>query len=300
MRRTRLAPLALLAAVAAAGPIAADDVYLTNGNSFAGVIARVEGDQVRIRLPYGGEIGLPLARVERIERAESAFERYLARKQALRARPDAAAADWVELALWARAEGFDHGCRDAALTAARLDPQAPEVAPLLRSLDHVFDDRLAEWVPRDEAMRRNGLVRFRGGWVAAEERDRLVREDEERERRRAERAREERLDRLAATVEAVVELELARTLARPQAPVYVPIYTPTVVWPGVFFVAPAPPPAPPGPAPPMAAPPEPVPASHRGSFESPFGGTLGPPELIPGRLNPDAAPPPGRLGSTRR
>ena len=63
-------PAALLTVIVAAGPAAADDVYLVNGKVFEDVTAEVEGERVAIGLPSGGEIGLPLSHVERIERAE--------------------------------------------------------------------------------------------------------------------------------------------------------------------------------------------------------------------------------------
>lgn len=303
MLLSRLVPSFLLVAVAAA-PASADVVVLTNGKTFEDVIAQVDGDKVRIQLPYGGEISLPATKIERIDRSETAMERYLERKVALRRRADAGAADWVQLALWARGEGYEHGVREAALTAARLDPGAAEVAPLMRSLGYVLDDRLGDWVTREEALERSGLVRFRGEWVTREERDGRLRAEEERDRRRAERAREARLDRLTNAVTAVAELELARTLSQPQVAVAVPVYYPTVIWPGTFFIVGAPA-SPPGGTPAQAPgdrPPRPG-SSHRhghGTFESPFGGTLGPPDLIPGRLNPDASPPPGQLVSSRR
>jgi hypothetical protein len=61
----------------------------------------------------------------------------------------------------------------------------------------------------------------------------------------------------------------------------------------------APPPAalPPAEATPAPMRARPAPAAHETTFESSFGGTLGPPALIPGRLNPEASPPPGRLAN---
>lgn len=309
MRPTRIAPPQLAAAAVAAlvatallaRGAGADDVYLTNGKSFDGVIAHADDARVRIELPYGGEITLPMSRVERIERSESPFERYLARKHDLEGRSDAGVADWVDLARRAQREKFQHGFRDAALAAARLDPHAPEVAPLMRALGYALDERLDEWVPKDEALRRNGLVPFRGAWVTAEERERRLRDEQEEARDRAERRR---LDRLAAAVEAVAELELVRTVARstPPAPA-LPVAYPIVFWPGTFFV-PGPlaasPPAGAEPPEPPRRPPTAAPGARRGSFDNPFGGGLGPPELTPGRLNPEASPPPGRLFSGGR
>lgn len=300
MRPPCIAALALLAGGLAAAA-AADDVLLTNGKSFTGVIAEVAGESVRIQLPFGGVITLPQGRVERIDRAESPFAGFRQRRRELAARGDATVADWLELALWARRQGFEQGYRDAVLTAARRDPEAAEIAPALRDLGYAFDERLREWVPRDEAMARNGLVRFRGAWVAAEERDRSLAEEAEQRRERADRAR---LDRLAAAVEAVAVADLARSLARASEPVAGVVTVPysVVFWPALPVLAiPAPVPAP-APSPPTAPSAAPArrsgpPTFHRGIFANPYGGSLGPPELIPGRLNPGAAPPPGRLAT---
>jgi len=306
MRPNRIAAIALLAggfAAFLAAAAAADDVLLTNGKSFQGVVATVEGVAVRIQLPFGGEITLPMSRVERIDRGESAFALYRARKRDLEARDDAAVADWLELARWARRQGFEQGYRDAALTAARLDPRAPEIAPVLRTLAYAFDDRLEEWVPRDEAMARRGLVRFHDEWVTLEERAQRRREEEERAQAAVERMRQRRLDRLTDTIEAAAALELARSVARPPVVVAAPSPYAVVFWPLLPVVAtplPAPSPGPPGaPGPPGPdRTPQPAPtAANRGAFDNPFGGNLGPPELVPGRLNPDASPPPGRLGT---
>ena len=303
MRSNRIAAAALLAGALAAllaAAAAADDVHLTNGKTFQGVVATVDGDVVHIQMSFGGEITLPMSRVERIDPGESAFALYRAKKRDLEVRDGATAADWLELARWARRQGFEQGYRDAALTAARLDPRAPEIAPVLRTLDYAFDDRLEEWVPRDEAMARRGLVRFRDEWVTPEEAAQRRREEEARAQAFEERMRQRRLDRLTETLEAAAALELARSAAPPPVVVVAPSPYAVVYWPllPLVGVAPAaPPPAAPGaPRPGPSSSPPPA-AAHRGVFDNPFGGNLGPPELIPGRLNPDASPPPGRLGT---
>ena len=183
MRSNRIAAAALLAGALAAllaAAAAADDVHLTNGKTFQGVVATVDGDVVHIQMSFGGEITLPMSRVARIDRRESAFALYRTRKRDLEARDGVTVADWLELARWARRQGFEQGFRDAALTAARLDPRAPEVAPVLRSLDYAFDDRLEEWVParRGDGPPRAGPLPRR--WVTPDERAQRRREDEAR------------------------------------------------------------------------------------------------------------------------
>lgn len=299
--RLPLTAALLAGGLLAALPVAADDVLLTNGKTFEDVVAEVEGDRVLIHLP-GGVLTLPASRVEAIARGESSLERYRQRKRALVRGGVVDARAWLALAEEARRDGFEHGFRDAALAAARRQPDLPEVAPVMRELDYAFDEALGEWVPREEALRRRGLVRLGDRWVSAEERDSLLAAAAAREREHAERAR---LDRITATVEALAELELARGLARPEPspapPAYYPVYSvPFYLFPVHRHHPPTPAPSP-APEPPPAAPRPPAPAQHHhGGFDSSFGGGLGPPELIPGSLSPDAAPPPGRIVSGRR
>lgn len=299
-----LLPAALIV-VLAAGVAGADDVHLANGNVFEEVTAEVSGDEVAIGLAGGGEIRLPMSQVARIERAETAMAVYSRRARALSAEPRASAPEWLELAHWARERGLRRAYREAALEAARRDPELPGAAAAMRELGYVLDDQLGEWLPRNEVLLRRGLVPYGGEWVTAEERERMIRDAAERDRRRAQ---EERLDRLARLVEIQAEMELARGIAeaaRPEPPpVYHPPTYPIYVVPGYFPPHPKPPhghhpghhPHPPPPAePPPSAPP---PAHNRGGFEyvRPVDYT----DFLPGRLNPDAAPPPGQLGVRSR
>lgn len=287
----------LLAALAAAGPLAADEVYLVNGKMFEDVTAEVVGEQVAIGLPSGGEIRLPASQVARIERAATTTAIYRERARALAEDARAGGEEWLALANWARAHELGRAYREAALQAARRDPGLPGVAAAMRELGYVFDDDLDQWLPRSEALLRRGLVPYGGDWMTPEERERRIRAADEDSRRREQDAR---LDRLARLVELQTEMELARGLAeaaRPEPPpaYYPPYYPPAYpvyVVPGFFPHRPKPPmaPAPEPPPPPRSAPP----SSHRGGrdYVTPVDFT----DFIPGRLNPDAAPPPGQLG----
>ncbi len=152
--------------LAAAAPSPADNVYLTNGKSFEGVVAQVDDAHVRIQMP-GGEIRLPRASVERVEEGDSAFATYLRRQRALA--KHGSAAEWLDLARWASANGLDQGARDAALKASQLDPYLAGVAPILRAQGYVFDRDLGRYIPYADAMRRRGLVDSGGRWVTREE-----------------------------------------------------------------------------------------------------------------------------------
>lgn len=229
------ASLALLVAGLAvlAAPARADDVYLANGQVFEDVIARRDGDVVRIRMPHG-EMGIPLAWVARIETSRTALAGYLERKAALG--PHAAAAEWLELARWARAHGLAEGSREAGLQAAALDPRLEGLAPILAAAGLVFDEAAGDWVSEERLMARRGYQRLGGEWVSAEdaaERRRLAEEARLAEERRA---RDERLDRVI-TLLALAQLQEAREDAREPAVVAYPgsvLGAPVAVFPGVF------------------------------------------------------------------
>ncbi len=247
-------PLFLLLISLMAVPVFADDVYLTNGRKFEGVVAETTETQVRIQM-QGGTISLPKSQVLRVETGDSSLAGYLRRRGELKKSPSAGAADWLELARWAQSQQLAQATREAALTAATLNPRLEGLAPLLRGYGHVLDEQLDQWIPYGESMRRRGFVLSNGNWITREEYALKVRAHEEQEaQRRAaaeERARAARLDRLAA----LTELSLTRELARPPAPSY-PVYgnpfygAPIVVIPGVWVPHdPHPPKAPPKPDP---------------------------------------------------
>ncbi|MGD2116700.1 MAG: hypothetical protein PVG07_16725 [Acidobacteriota bacterium] len=175
------------------GPLRADEVHLTNGETFEGVIAEVQGDRVAIRLP-NGVIRLPSSRVARVERSASPFEEYLVRAEDLAGSTDPGA--WLDLALWARARELGAGMRQAALEAARLDPDLEGLEPVMKELGFARDDELGGWIPFDELMTRRGYVEVDGRWVSAE----VVAEAARRARAEHERAmaerRSERIDQV--------------------------------------------------------------------------------------------------------
>lgn len=203
----------VLCALLAAWPVAADDVHLTNGNTFEGVIATVDGDEVRIRLPHG-EIALPVSRVQRIDKADSALEEYLARERALFL-SEAGAAEWLELARWARRRDLDHGARESALRAARLDPRLEGLEDVLGAYGYLYSEELGRWLTYEESMERRGYVYWEGGWVRrADLEERLRRLEDEAERHRAQRAEATAQLALEAAIEARIQAEVAREVAR--------------------------------------------------------------------------------------
>ncbi len=277
----RLPSLPALALALAAGgaalaprPAAADSVYLVNGQVFEGVIATVGAEAVEIRLPYG-EIRLPRSRVARVERSGSAFEGYLRRKDALG--PGASARQWLDLALWARAEGFEDGVREAALRAAALQPRLDGLAPVMTSLGYVLDEETGRWISEDEHMRRRGYVRVAGEWVSPQALEAQARAAESERQRQLDAHRARHEDTLDQAITLLAASEIARAQAdRQQVPAY-PVASgfvfPVATFPG-FFVPPghghghARPPAgggqPDGSPPPAALEPQ----AHHGGFDA--------------------------------
>jgi hypothetical protein len=237
--RKRLSFLLLILLTAV--PLLADDVYLTNGRKFEGVLAETTDSQVRIQM-QGGTLSLPKSQVLRVETGDSNLAEYLRRRQELRKNPAAEASDWLELARWARGKELNQATREAALAAAALNPRLEGLSSLLRGYGYVLDEQLDRWMPYEESMRRRGFVHSNGRWITGDEyAARVQAREEENARLRAaaeERARAVRMDRLAA----LTELTLTRELARSTAPAY-PLYgnpfygTPVVVIPG-FWVPP--------------------------------------------------------------
>lgn len=265
--------LAALSALCVARPAAADSVYLVNGEVFEGVIAHVRGEAVEIRLPYG-EIRLPRSRVARVERSGSTFEAYLSRRDALGR--GASARQWLDLALWARAEGFEDGVREAALRAAALDPQLEGLPPLMRSLGFVLDQATGHWISEDEHMRRRGYVRVAGEWVSPEALEARARAAEAERQRRLEERKAAREDTLTQAITLLAASEVARAQAERQAPVYpVSPFGSSVVYPVAVFPGVVPQPMhprhrPQDGGPPDASPPPapPAPQAHRGGFDA--------------------------------
>ena len=182
-RRLPLLPvLALLLPLSA--PLLADTVVLANGRTYEGVIAERTADGVQVRIAFG-QITIPASQVREIRKEDSPLAEYLRRKAELARRPEQRAADWLQLARWAKVHGNDNGVREAALLAAEIDPQLPGLEALLRPLGLVFEHELLRWIPYEEAMSRRGLVRHDGEWITVAEQRQRVAELEERRRAHA-------------------------------------------------------------------------------------------------------------------
>lgn len=222
--------LALCTLLFVAAPATSDTVYLTNGNTFEGVVATDLGDSVRIVIETGA-ITLPASQVRRIERGTSPLAEYRQRRDDLDATDPNAAPDWLALARWARGQGLTASARAAALAAALLDPDLEGVAPLLREQGYVQDPDTGTWIEYAAYQRSRGLAR--DVWVPPVEQEARWRE---REQRAAAQRQEERLDRLSRVVELATLAQIAAAQRPPEPQPVQPVYgQPIAVFPGFFF-----------------------------------------------------------------
>ncbi|HUO87350.1 MAG TPA: hypothetical protein VM617_08150 [Thermoanaerobaculia bacterium] len=286
---------ALLAAAGLALSAAADDVHLTNGRVFEDVVARTDGADVVVQFA-GGVLRLPASRVARIEHRDSALDEYLARRRVL-AEADAGASEWLRLALWARGEGLASGFREAARRAASLEPDLEGLPPLMQALGYVRDEAGGPWLLPDDLMARRGYVRHAGSWITAGERAELLRAEAEGARQASDASRDRALELLAAAANIQAEAARVREENRRSAAGF-PIhgtagwYVPLPIVVPVPIAVPVPDEPPSSPVPPARR----RGGTHRGGFADRVPGSLDS-AFVPGRLNPDAAPPPGRLDS---
>lgn len=221
MQRNVALTLAVAATALVCLPLAADDVYLTNGSVFEGVVAEVGEEHVSVELPYG-RLKLPRSQVSRVVESETPLEVFRNRRSDLLLDPASTAESFLELARWASLRGLERDARETALLAARLSPDHEGLAPVLTALGYV-DDEVLGWVPVERSMTRRGYVRHGGDWLSPDEHRARLELERERlalERERAEEARSAASDRAgsqpgaSANDVALEAVRLARDVAR--------------------------------------------------------------------------------------
>ena len=159
---SRIAIVALTTLLLAGGASSADVVYLLNGGAFEDVEAEVTETQVRIHLPIGS-INLSRSEVLRVEESSSLLGEFRSREDLLRRRDNSTAADWVELARWAVRHSYEPGLKKATRVAARLDPRAEGLPPLMRELGFEYDGDLDRWT-REPSPQRHRSTAARQAW----------------------------------------------------------------------------------------------------------------------------------------
>lgn len=204
--RPSIALLLLSLLAAAAG---ADEIRLTNGRSLEGRAAVLADGRVAVETSFGTLV-LAAGQVAAIEAAVPLAEQVAAR----RARLDPGDAEGLyRLALWVREQGAATLARQLFEEVLALDPDHAGARVALGH--HRHQDR---WVSEAELRALRGEVLFRGRWVPAAERDRLLAWETAA---RLEEAERHRLAVLSAELEARrLEWLAAVALSQPAPPIY--------------------------------------------------------------------------------
>ena len=160
-------------------PAVADVIHLKNGGQLEGRVLRDKSDDrfLVVDAKIGGEVRISRKRVERVEATDDAPVRTYA--EVMKDFGDTAAEQY-ELALWC----LQHGRRDEYEThLKRVVELDPDHAEARRRLGFKYHD--GQWLTRDEIKETQGYVQDAGGrWVLPQQRDRMRREQDAKERRK--------------------------------------------------------------------------------------------------------------------
>jgi hypothetical protein len=169
----------------------ADDVYLKGGAVFSGRI--VSQTETMITIDIGdGQVGVAVARVDRIVKGPSALDQYDAR--AARTAPNDANG-WRALGLWAAQQGLSAQSRQAYQRVVSI---APDDAEARQALGYVLVN--GKWLTEEESYRARGFVKYAGEWMTpAEAQMEQARADANQARQEAEtRANQAEADKILA------------------------------------------------------------------------------------------------------
>jgi len=170
-RLPRVAVVWTVAAVATAAAARADVVYLAGGGKVVGKVVSATGASIRVRT-VAGTLTFPAKRAIRIEYGPTPEEQYAERAAAVD-RTDPAAL--MALADWCGRQGLNARERDLLRAVIALDGDHPQARRRLG-----YERVGTAWLPREQAMRARGLVRYGSRWVTPAERARLEQRDLER------------------------------------------------------------------------------------------------------------------------
>ncbi|MDY7092980.1 MAG: hypothetical protein SX243_08415 [Acidobacteriota bacterium] len=207
LRTPRLPRLAftalLLTFLVPAADVAADVIQLKNGRTLEGKVRDAENGQIEIVLPYGS-LAFPRDLVASIEWGDTIEDEVLERLSQLA--PDDADGLY-DLALYCQNQSAYTLAGRLLEEVLLIDPDHPEAR---HDLGYVLDDD--RWVTEEEYRRRRGQVAFRGGWVQAAERDRILTlEGALSDRRRRTEIEQARLEVELARLEAELTREQRET-----------------------------------------------------------------------------------------
>ena len=194
----------------------ADEVFLQGAGTISGRIVEQTAEVVRVDVG-GGVVGVPMSRVQRIEKGRSALDEYDDRAAKLGPKDSNG---WRKLGQWASQQGLSTQAREAygkVLTIAPDDAEANAAFGRVR-----LDGR---WVTEEESFRARGYVQYDGEWMTpaeaqllrAQAADDQARRDAEQRARDAEAAARDAETRAR---EAEARAKEAEDAQRYSAPVY--------------------------------------------------------------------------------
>lgn len=168
--RTKLLTIGLcLCATASAS---ADVVMLRNGGRIRGRLqSDADGSVVVVETLLGGTVAVDQSAIENIERRSLLLEEYETRARDV---ADEVQPRW-ELAEWCKANGLREAREEQLSLLLNIDPDHEDAR---RILGHVRHN--GQWLTRDEWMTSRGYVRHNGKYVTQQERDLLLKSEEER------------------------------------------------------------------------------------------------------------------------
>jgi hypothetical protein len=134
----------------------ADEVYLKGGARFTGRI--VEQTETMITVDIGaGQVGVAVARVEKIVKGRSPLDEYDERAAGLGPQD---AGGWRTLGRWASQQGLSAQSRQAYQNVLTV---APDDAEARQALGFVQHD--GKWLTEEESYRARGYVKYDGEWM---------------------------------------------------------------------------------------------------------------------------------------
>ncbi len=165
---------AALCLLAVAAPVAgrADTITLRGGGAFEGKVVPVPGDKARVQiwlLKGRKPLTIERAKILEITPKSTPLDAYFAKLDKLE---NTVGAEF-DLGQWCDQNALGDLARMHYEAALRIDKS---FVPAHKKLGHVFHD--GYWLDRDELNRMQGMVKFKGHWISAEERAKHEQESE--------------------------------------------------------------------------------------------------------------------------
>lgn len=142
---------------------AADTIFKTSGGKVSGQILRDEStDEVVVIKTSSGKVKIAADQIDRIVTDKQRTEQRMAKAKEFPETAD----DQFQFALWLKQNDYPD---EYFQTLSKVVELAPDHAEARKRLNHVLVDGV--WQPRDQAMEKQGYVKYRGKFVLPQERD---------------------------------------------------------------------------------------------------------------------------------